>query len=165
MKHVSTGTGLSILGVGIALHPLLSGLGASATGSVASHAAAAVASAADAHLDGGPSVVWMGVTGTYNLFAYHRLWSDGRLEMRRLGFDNGSCSFYTSCEAGAWREVPTPPGGNGVACRTDVNGDRMIDALDLASVLNDWGDDVGCEPTATYPCLALDGLGGAARAK
>jgi hypothetical protein len=59
-----------------------------------------------------------------------------------------------------WREVPPPPGGNGFACRTDINGDRLVDGADLSFLLNAWGQQGSCEPEATYPCLDLGNLAG-----
>ena len=161
MKNISTGAGLAILGLGIAVHPLLSGLASSATASASTTpAAAALASAASAQA--GPTVVWMGVTGNgYDTVAYHRLWSDGRLEQRRLMWSIGpSCNQAFFCDGGNWTEVLPPPGGNGFACRTDINGDRKVDGADLSFVLNAWGQEGGCEPEATYPCLDLGNLAG-----
>ena len=160
MKNISTGAGLAILGLGIALHPLLSGLVSSATASSPS-AAAALASAASAQA--GPTVVWMGVTSAQGLTWYHRMWSDGRCEVRHIGYLWSSCSpGFTAC---GWVEVPPPPGGNGFACRTDINGDRKVDGSDLSSVLNAWGQEGGCEPEATYPCLDLGNLAGSVAVK
>ena len=169
MKNISTGAGLVVLGLGIALHPLVSGLVAQATAAPSSpsaSAAAAVASAVTAQA--GPTVVWMGVTdsisSTGNLI-YHRLWSDGRQELRAVRTSSGwnGCQFELSvsnCSSSVWREVPPPPGGNGFACRTDINGDRLVDGADLSFVLNAWGQQGGCEPEATYPCLDLGNLAG-----
>jgi hypothetical protein len=170
MKNISTGAGLVVLGLGIALHPLVSGLVAQATAAPSSSvtsAAAAVASAATAQA--GPTVVWMGVTQgiDYNC-TYHRLWSDGRLEMRTVPHE---FTFYAECATYSlrvsscappedWIEIPPPPGGNGFACRTDINGDRLVDGADLSFVLNAWGQQGGCEPEATYPCLDLGNLAG-----
>jgi hypothetical protein len=165
MKNISTGAGLVVLGLGIALHPIVSGLVAQATAAPASSAAAAVASAANAQA--GPTVVWMGVTNeaSYGYSTYHRLWSDGRLETRHVNFylpiDGDGCMDTAPSECiNPWREVPPPPGGNGIACRTDINGDRLVDGADLSFVLNAWGQQGGCEPDATYPCLDLGNLAG-----
>jgi hypothetical protein len=172
MKNISTGTGLVVLGLGIALHPLVSGLIAQATAAPSSSsasAAAAVASATTAQA--GPTVVWMGVTqGEFLTWVYHRLWSDGRLETRSVAHTYTqpgwpSCTGYSAVvsecmPSQSWREVPPPPGGNGFACRTDINGDRLVDGSDLSFVLNAWGQQGGCEPEATYPCLDLGNLAG-----
>lgn len=169
MKDISTGAGLAILGLGIAVHPLLSGLASSATASASTAPAAAAALASTASAQAGPTVVWMGVTQDsegYRTWNYHRLWSDGRLEMRSVGYSVGyisGCGWYSipsSCNAQDWIEIPPPPGGNGFACRTDINGDRKVDGADLSFVLNAWGQEGGCEPGATYPCLDLGNLAG-----
>ena len=172
MKNISTGAGLAILGLGIALHPLLSGLASSATASASTApAAAALASAASAQA--GPTVVWMGVVKDYyNMLIFTRLWSDGRMEMRGVAYNQ----FYNSCGAyylgtnncggqHNWIEIPPAPGGNGFACRTDINGDRKVDGADLSFVLNTWGQEGGCEPEATYPCLDLGNLAGGVAVK
>jgi hypothetical protein len=160
MKNISTGAGLAILGLGIAVHPLLSGLASSATASASTApAAAALASAASAQA--GPTVVWMGVTLEGD-WTYHRLWSDGRMETRAVrGAYGTNCNAYLPTGCGTdWVEIPPPPGGNGFACRTDINGDRKVDGADLSFVLNAWGQEGGCEPEATYPCLDLGNLAG-----
>ncbi len=121
-------------------------------------AASAVSAAAMAQKGGEPVVVWMGVSsyglGLGGFTLYHRLWSDGRIE-RRLMFEGygGECVPY-SMPCG-WVEVPPPAGGDGFACRTDINGDRKTDALDLGEVLSSWGNQGGCEPEPTYPCFNL----------
>jgi len=172
MKTISTGAGLVVLGLGIALHPLVSGLVAQATAAPSSPSAstaAAVASVTTAQA--GPSVVWMGVTvdgtGSTNTWNYHRLWSDGRLEVRSVkqswSYASDGCTEVQpnpGCPPTPWREVPPAPGGNGFACRTDINGDRLVDGSDLSFVLNAWGQQGGCEPDATYPCLDLGNLAG-----
>ncbi len=177
MKNISTGAGLAILGLGIAVHPLLSGLASSATASASPATAAALAAASSAQAGGEPTVVWMGVTRseirldrTYDLITYHRLWSDGRQEIRHVEVDPRDvpgCEFqytlgFDECALAAsnWIEVPPPPAGNGFACRTDINGDRKVDGADLSFVLNAWGQEGGCEPEATYPCLDLGNLAG-----
>lgn len=173
MKNISTGAGLVVLGLGIALHPIVSGLVAQATAapsSSATSAAAAVASTATAQA--GPTVVWMGVTESQDTnswgasWVYHRLWSDGRQETRStpIGVDfTQGCPVLVArfnCAQRPWQEIPPTPGGNGFACRSDINGDRLVDGADLSFVLSSWGQQGGCEPEATYPCLDLGNLAG-----
>ena len=43
-----------------------------------------------------------------------------------------ACSNGTLADTG-WLEVPPPPGGDGYACRSDINGDRNVDGADLGS--------------------------------
>ncbi len=119
--------------------------------------------AAAARAQAGPTVVWMGVTADPNnsSIVYHRMWSDGRIDQRWVyssDFDS-NCVPDFAC-SGPWTEIPPPPGGNGFACRTDINGDRIVDGTDLAFILNSWGQEGGCEPDATYPCLDLGNLAG-----
>jgi hypothetical protein len=150
MKNISTGTGLVALALGIAVHPILSGLAVSARASSEVISAAAVTAAATAQAGGAPTIVWFGVTQWSGSRDFYRLWSDGRLEYRTL---------YNGVTSG-WTEVPAPPGGNGFACRADINGDRVIDGADLTFVLSSWGQQGSCEPEATYPCLDLGNLVG-----
>jgi len=174
MKSISTGAGLAIVGLGIALHPVLSNVLAASPSANAASLASLVASSAATQA--GPTVVWMGVTqdpGSQR-WIYHRMWSDGRIEARsvRWGLFNvpGYCGYSlrpAPCAAPEdWYEVPPPPGGNGFACRADMNGDRIVNGADLGIMLNAWGEQGGCEPEATYPCLDLTNLaGGAVAAK
>lgn len=162
MKNISTGAGLAILGLGIAVHPLLTGLASSATASASTTPAAGVL-ASTASAQAGPTVVWFGVTEiayvnnqTRGGLKFYRLWSDGRLEYRY--HCNAPCGLVG--DMSDWIEIPPPPGGNGFACRTDINGDRKVDGSDLSFVLNAWGQEGGCEPEATYPCLDLGNLAG-----
>ena len=101
---------------------------------------------------------------------YHRMWSDGRIEMRSVlavQVYNACGNVWSPCSGtpNDWIEVPPPLGGNGFACRSDINGDRLVDGADLAFVLNSWGQQGGCEPDATYPCLNLGDLAIAAAMK
>jgi hypothetical protein len=172
MKNISTGAGLAIVGLGIALHPVLSNVLAASPSANAAPPASLVASAVAAQA--GPTVVWMGVTHNVNTNTrcYDRMWSDGRIEVRSVsgGYPEVGCSFYEfiphPCASdNPWREVPPPTGGNGFACRADMNGDRLVDGADLGIMLNAWGQQGGCEPDATYPCLNLGNLAGAVAAK
>ena len=102
MKNVSTGAGLAIVGLGIALHPLLSGFASSASAS-ASSAPIAVSLTSVALAQAVPTVVWMGVTSEYAYGAgwtYHRLWSDGRMESRFVRIGNTSSQ---TCGGGCQR--------------------------------------------------------------
>ena len=133
----------------------------------------AVAVAAATNAQAGPTIVWMGIAeshfSSFDRCTYHRLWSDGRLERRQTiwqhaNYPYGPCEPMFECSTD-WLEVPPPPGGNGFACRSDINGDRIVDGADLAFVLNSWGQNGSCEPTATYPCLNLGDLTMAAAMK
>ena len=152
------GVGLCTIGGGLMMQ---SGSAAHAAGVMP-----AVAVAAALHAQAGPTVVWMGVVSEApDESVYSRIWSDGRLETRYVQRNyNSGCAVGTSCSSD-WLEVPPPPGGNGFACRSDINGDRVVDGADLAFVLNSWGQQGGCEPAATYPCLNLGDLAIAAAMK
>ena len=170
MKNISTGAGLAIVGFGLALHPVLSHLIAETPAANASTLLVTSASSAQV----GPTVVWMGVSQTIDHYTivYHRLWSDGRLEFRSIGtgfgYSTTGCweAYVLTCGGNfPWREVPPPTGGNGFACRSDINGDRIVNGADLTIMLNAWGQEGGCEPEATYPCLDLGSLTNAAAMK
>ena len=154
------GTGLCMIGGAMLLQQTPQ---ANATASVPSFASTAIVAAAAAQTT--PTVVWMGVSSDLlERYFYHRLWSDGRQEVRRSHFCSPSgCSEVDFCCAPHnWIEVPPPPAGNGFACRSDVNGDRRVDGADLASLLGNWGENMACEPEPTYPCLDLSLAGGGA---
>jgi len=119
-------------------------------------------------------VIWFGVSHVtewnnypthMNDAIYHRLWSDGKLEMMsvRIGYGGTSCvGIEPQGCTHDWIEIPHPPAGNGFSCRSDVNGDRRVDGADLASLLGNWGENMACEPEPTYPCLDLSLAGGGA---
>ncbi len=150
MKNISTGTGLCVLGLCVVAYPIVDRL---APDRIA-HAGAPVASVAKtAMVQVEPTIVWFGVSTIDYETLYHRLWSDGRIEIRRIGtiFSAPNCSMlFTACD---WTEVPPPPAGSGFACRADLNGDRMVDGADLGMILGAWGHHVGCPPEPTYPCF------------
>ncbi len=168
MNNISTGAGLAIVGRGIALHPVASHVLASTPRANAASPVSLVAAVATQ--EAGPTIVWMGVTETQYVnsqtrggLKYHRLWSDGRVEYRHCCWTSTYCALVP--EMSEWIEIPPPIGGNGFACRTDVNGDRVVDSADLSLVLNTWGQQGGCEPEATYPCFTLGSLTNAAALK
>jgi hypothetical protein len=168
MKNISTGAGLAIVGLGIALHPVLSYVLAATPNANAAAPVSVVASTATGPAV--PTVVWMGVTQNRDFLVtnYHRMWSDGRQEARSVAFEwsQSGCSQILPISCGSqWIEIPPPPGGNGFACRSDINGDRIVNGADLTIMLNAWGQEGGCEPEATYPCLDLGSLTNAAAMK
>jgi hypothetical protein len=167
MKNLSTGTGLALLAAAIVAYPFASSLAPNANAvGIGTTAVTAVAAAATAQDPPAPTVVWMGVIGTdtegkhRNFF---RLWSDGRMEGRSISFPwtwNGSCldvGFQSPCGDTGWVEIPAPPGGNGFACRTDLNGDRSVDGVDLGIMLAAWGPSAACNPDPTYACIGFGG--------
>ena len=150
MRNVSTGTGLLALGLGIAVFPLVSRLSAPAEAAVSTSAAMAISAAATSQA--GPTVVWRGVTQQNQHTFYHRLWSDGKLEVKAVArpFPPGanSCNFGQFSCASVWITVPGTNNFDGdsgfAACTGDVNGDAAIDGTDLALVLSNWGGATGC---------------------
>jgi hypothetical protein len=128
-----------------------------------------------------PQIVAFGSLGSmhnrslgWDMTGFYRLWSDGRLECRVFEFErpgsvvchgnsfinNFSCIGESISSDTGWFELPEPPGGDGFACRTDVNGDRQVDGADLGMLLAQWGQDVSCDPQPTYPCFDLGNLDG-----
>ena len=156
------GTGLCMIGGAMLLQQTPQ---ANATASVPSFASTAIVAAATTQTT--PTVIWMGVTADTDQSSrtvYHRLWSDGRQEVRMVAITIVQCSepYFWCPPSSNWIEVPPPPAGNGFACRSDVNGDRRVDGADLASLLGNWGENMACEPEPTYPCLDLSLAGGGA---
>ena len=126
-----------------------------------------------------PVIVWFGTTQTSAVYSsdttqkFFRLWSDGRLEIRSVllrPLDDVICGAtlvqpLNVCGTGTqipidtgWLELPPPPGGDGFACRTDINGDRTVNAADLGLLIAQWGEGVSCDPQPTYPCFELGNL-------
>ena len=113
-----------------------------------------------------------GATGTSG---FYRLWSDETLEVRLLWLMQASnvincgysavhtasaCSSDPTIQDTGWLTLPDPPGGDGFACRTDINGDRDVNAEDLGLLLAQWGQEISCDPQPSYPCFDLNGLQG-----
>jgi hypothetical protein len=164
MKNISTGTGLALLAGSLLASTVILRLG---TGDQVAHAVVPAPVAVQAE----PTVVWMGVTnpsGSLLNFRYHRLWSDGRQELRIVSFSGAAaeapCPWtdyvpQSKCFDSGWFEISPPPSGNGFACRSDLNGDRTVDGADLSFILANWGPQQPCEPEATYPCMTIAGGG------
>ena len=157
MKNISTGFGLCVAAAAALAYPFVSSLAPSANASAVTTAASAVSTAAAAQT--GPTIVWYGVTATsvgsgQQNIIYHRLWSDGRTEIRFAAYYSGCSAYPTGC---SWVEVPPPPSGNGFACRADLDGNRVIDGADLGIILANWGQQPPCEPEATFPCMTIPG--------
>ena len=163
MKNLSTGTGIALLAGAIVAYPILDRVMPKADANVTQAAAVVAAVSAQA----GPTIVWMGVAGG-GVFApaskvLFRLWSDGRIEYRHVGFGAGTCcdecGLSISCTSN-WIEIPPPPSGNGFACRTDLDGNRVVDGADLGLILANWGPQTPCNPEPEYPCMTIAGGSG-----
>ena len=174
MKNAGLAGAIALCGIGL----MMIGLGNFAKAPTAMAYTPAVAAAVQDK--GEPTIVWMNSTSSvpgldnYTVEVFHRLWSDGRMEFRKLVlrsvvdlYCDGTdviqalniCGNNTSSPIDTgWIEIPAPPGGEGYACRSDVNGDRRVDGIDLATLLSQWGDDVSCDPQPTYPCFDLGNL-------
>jgi len=95
----------------------------------------------DAFGPGEPTVVWYGVgealDGNYKQHCVlTRAWSDGRIESIRIDLQYPEyCPVPSPC---GWRLLSDPQ--QGYAAFADVNADQMVDGVDLAAVLGQWGD-------------------------
>jgi hypothetical protein len=148
--------------VGVGLCGIAAAMGLQVTGTRAEASTPLIApAAADAHE---PTIIWFGVTGFDNpdftgrraFVQYHRLWSDGGLEVRAMELNFNTCG-YTFSHVCNWATVPPTSNGDGVACRQDVNDDGHVDGNDLALLVAAWGGDQ-CDVQPAYPCLDLGGL-------
>ncbi|MFM8698036.1 MAG: hypothetical protein ACKOF7_05100 [Phycisphaerales bacterium] len=174
MKNVSTGFGLCVAAAAALAYPFVSSLAPNADAvGIDTTAMTAVASAATSQGDPpAPTGVWMGVTvgstayATSMGYTYHRVWSNGRQEGRFVCFNPaGGVPCTTNqfspmlangpCFDSGWVEIPAPPGGNGFACRTDLNGDRYVNGDDLGIVLAAWGPSPACNPDPTFACVGF----------
>ena len=150
MSNKAMSVAIGIVGAGL----LSIGLGLG-NGNTTAFAASAVSTTTSSV---GPTVVWFGVPseqgGGYSVpdrhVVYHRLWSDGRIQMRYGGTMNGCQITGANCD---WIDVPAEPSGGGEACAADINSDLEIGIEDLLIVVDQWGTDVTCEPS--YDCLDL----------
>jgi hypothetical protein len=152
-KNPSMAGAVALVGVGLITLSgavVFASIGGTAQASIGVGAASAVSAAAMAQKGGEPVVVWYQVDGS----VHYRMWSDGRIELRFVGFNISSCEVFFNCLTD-WIELPPPPSGDAFACRTDINGDRKTDAVDLAEILAAWGNQGGCEPEPIYPCFNL----------
>ena len=143
----------------------LVGLGLLSIGLGGSPESQAHAASASTARFGEPTIVWFGVsseqgggiTSPARHIVYHRLWSDGRLEMRYAGTVNGCEIDTVNCD---WTAVPAGPSGTAHACRADIDGDHEIGVNDLLSVIDQWNGEVVCAPT--HACIDLGNIGSGA---
>ena len=165
MNNISTGFGLCVLGLGVALWPIMDRFAPSAT---AAHAGVPIAVISAAVMgQAGPTVVWYqatdprhsgGLNGDpsngYDIQYVYRAWSDGTVEYRSirrkvesLSWSSSPGNWYVSalhyCEdagqcASPWITISSP--NEGFKAFADVNSDESVDGADLALVLDKWGD-------------------------
>ncbi len=106
-----------------------------------------------------PTIVWFGVTSEQGggvssparHIVYHRMWSDGKIEMRYAGTVNGCQIDTQSCN---WVVVPSEP--SNVSCRSDLNGDQQVGVEDLLIVVSEWEENAVCEPS--FDCIDLGNI-------
>ena len=141
------GVGLCMIGGAMLMQ---SGGQAHAAGGAAPVAAVA-AGASMAQAGGEPTVVWYQAVNVDEFYGktrtlLFRAWSDGTIEARPLNHEpTGLCenAFYTECTQ--WIVISSPTSGYRAAA--DINADELVDGVDLASVLNNWGS----APRVPYP--------------
>jgi hypothetical protein len=112
----------------------------------ASMVAAPAAIGAAASAQSGPTIVWYGTyggnSGQYIGGALLRAWSDGTIEMKKLEVFLASSSG-NPCGTGApcsspWIVISSP--NEGYRAAADINADELVDGVDLASILGNWGN-------------------------
>lgn len=150
------GVGLCMIGGALMMQ---GGAQAHAGVAVMPSGALAVAGAVNAQAGGEPTVVWYGVgsdPSTYQRFSgppgvsttlmcdrIYRAWSDGTVEMKRVGYGNFSDIWPDLCGSGhactsPWIVISSPT--DGFRSAADINADEMVDGADLAMMLGSWGD-------------------------
>ena len=79
-----------------------------------------------------------------------RIWSDGIIEARNWEWNN-PCSPQTEpLSCGEWRILPGS--SDGYACRSDIDGDRLIDYDDLLMVISNWSQPAICNSHPDIEC-------------
>ena len=142
MNNISTGFGLCVLGLGVALWPIMDRFAPSAGEVHAGVPAAALATAVVGQVT--PTIVWYSAHSLYNnLSEQHvvfRAWSDGTIEM--LGGELNGPNNSNQCQWGnltcGWVVISSPSAGYSAA--SDSNFDAKVDGADLALLLGSWGD-------------------------
>ena len=134
MKNISTGTGLCVLGLGLASYPIIDRVMPRAEAG-ATHVAAVVA-AATAQVPPEPTIVWYGTMSWQNNGKLLRAWSDGTVELKTYD-TNFTCGQQPPC-IGEWAVLSSPT--QGLTYRSDINFDSKVDGADLGTLLADWGD-------------------------
>ena len=151
MKNAGMAGAVALVGIGL----LSIGLS-----NFANRAEAVPSAVVNAGPDEPTIVAYQIVAESFGRVAAYRVWSDSRIERRLLGRptqNNNDCELSSQGQCG-WSEIAPPPGGDGFACRTDINGDRTVNAADLGLLIAQWGEGVSCDPQPTYPCFDLGNL-------
>ena len=138
------GVGLCLIGGAMVMQ---NGTQAHAAAGAMPAAAAAVTAAASAQAGGEPTVVWYGTessveSATYSRTLLFRAWSDGTVEVRAISWSqpgaSNPCQTAFSVDCPVWAVVASPTAGYRAAA--DINADELVNGVDLASVLSNWGD-------------------------
>ncbi len=156
MKTISTGTGLCVVGLAVALHSVFERTFTTATHAQANTPVSALTALALGQ--SAPTIVWYGTnsytqvlgsgTGARQAACAEivRAWSDGQVEVmttrREITGYNGS-QFDAWCTTGGhcttpWTLVSTP--SLGYAAAADINADTSVDGADLSMLMASWGD-------------------------
>jgi len=147
MKQISTGTGLCVLGLGIAVLGAAQLIGSKGTQAFAQ-------STGDRHIVSA-SVYATGTSDYIKHFAY-RIWSDNQIELRNLGVSwsdyYGSRSIFYAHQEGdflGWRTVD-----NGLTSfvPADVDASGTVDPADLGGVLIEMGNTQEGNPPPPIDC-------------
>jgi hypothetical protein len=144
---------VTLCGVGLFMigGALLMQSGSLAYASVNTTPAAVATLAATATAQAGPTVVWYGTYGGAIMpgsgtapqvgGALLRAWSDGTVEIKKIEqfstSPSSACGSAGLC-ASPWIVISSPTQGYRAAA--DINADQIVDGVDLASVLGNWGD-------------------------
>ena len=147
MNNISTGFGLCVLGLGVALWPVMDRFAPSAT---AAHAGVPIAVISAAAMgQAAPTIVWYGVVTeqyrdpngyTFTMPVLIRSWSDGVVEAKQFKTTTslGGCGPGAVDCATTWFVISNP--AQGYSAASDSNFDAKVDGADLALLLGSWGD-------------------------
>ena len=137
------GVGLCVIGAALMMQ---NGNSAHAAGGMPLAAVAAVA-----HAQAGPTIVWYGAVAEAHPDMYGqasstpvliRAWSNGLVEAKRFKMmpngANNACNNSTGNCVSNWFTINDPSAGYRAAA--DFNADEQVNAVDLASILGNWGD-------------------------
>ena len=147
MKQISTGTGLCVLGLGIAVLGAAQLIGSKGTQAFAQ-------STGDRHIVSA-SVYATGNASSSEHFAY-RIWSDNTIDIRSLGWFSNGNSYNQST-------LILPVDGNFLSWRTvdngltsfvpaDVDASGTVDPADLGGVLIEMGNTQEGNPPPPIDC-------------
>ena len=151
MKQISTGTGLCVLGLGIAV------LGAAQLiGSKGGQAFAQ--STGDRHIVSASVNSSTLQTAGYGQFIIHtayRIWSDNTIELKNLGMTDNSFpsnSYFVTPSGGTFLGWRTVDNGLTTFVPADVDANGSVDSSDLGNVLVNYGETQDGNPPPPIDC-------------